>query len=520
MFFSRNSSKINLLIFIVALYHFSIVKSEEVRQQKVVVKVQAAASNPPGKNFGCPGPNNNGDKDGNLAISDEKYLHSWENGKRPPLSTLKMVCKDLSDLKTGDFVFITVQGKEEVYELAGTDFGKEGSVYKVERNGDTFAFKHPSTTGFLFFNSLSYYVGVKKDSDVLDMFQTFDSNETSFKLCYHQKLNGFVMKNSSNDKCLTVCEKLFGHSPCFRKDQCAAIRIYKIQAYCLQRQKPIESKSNNKSTKKEQLEKIKEKEALVNTAKASGRGQSTATAAQTPLTSVALDSYQKISGKFIPVREVRVNKIIIVHRRLPREKQPIVNAVVSSPEVIKSCTASFSPAQSYNTTGLPAPCPICQSKPCTCTLMQTTPIPIYNTSTSTVKVFVTSKPITKIVTSTMKVTVASSRIITQTIPTTISRVLTLTSKVQTTSTEKVSVTATKTIPLTLTSQALCETVTTSLTCTTTEKPIGTSSCTVGVETLTGTVRPVTETMIATSSAGTSFYPTLTCYTTETIDTYV
>lgn len=486
--------------------------AEEVKQQ-VVVKVQAPAQpDRLKKPFGCPGPSNGSERDGNGIPSDEKYLHSWENGKRPPLSTLKMVCKDLSDLKTGDFVFITVQGKEEVYELAGTDFGKEGSVYKVERTGDTFAFKHPSTSGFLFFNSPSYYVGVKKDSDSLDMFQAYDSTETSFKLCYHEKLNGFVMKNATNDKCLTVCEKLFGHSPCFRKDQCAAVRIYKIPAYCLQRQKTLESKANNKGTKKEQLEKIKQKEALVNTAKASGRGQSTATAGQIP-GQVASDQPTGPPGKFVPVREVRVHKKIIVHRKLPRDKKVPAPAIDAASSSAKSCTVSLTSSASSLPSKTSTLCTF-SAQPCTCSVVQTTSIPIATTSTSIVQVFVTPKPVVHFSSSVIKTTVTHVRYSTQTIPTTITQVVTTTSKVRVTVTEKVTVTSSKTTSVTVTAPASSEaTITTSMTVTTVY-PIQTEAI-ASVES-----SSVVETLTSPTLESSTLYPTVTCYTTETIDTYV
>ena len=513
--------KISLTTLVLFIWLGELAIAEEIRQQ-VVVKVQAPSlqqQDKTGKSFGCPGSGVSGERDANAISPDEKYLHSWENGKRPPLSTLKMVCKDLSDLKTGDYVFITVQGKEEVYELAGTDFGKEGSVYKVERIGDTFAFKHPSTSGFLFFNSPSYYVGVKRDSDALDMFQSYDNNETSFKLCYHEKLNGFVLKTVSNDKCLTVCEKLFGHSPCFRKDQCAAVRIYKIPAYCLQRQKTLESKANNKGTKKEQLEKIKQKEALVNTAKASGRGQSTATAGQMP-NQVATEQSQGVdSSKFIPVREVRVNKKIIVHRKLPRDKQQPVQAEGVPTTATKSCTVSIVPVKSSTTTPVSTSCTFtaqpctCSAKPCTCSVTKTTSAPPCTTSTSTVKLFITPKPLVQFVTSIIKSTVTSTRYSTQVIPTYVTHVVTSTSKIRTTITEKVCVTSTKTKSLTVTAVSEA-TATSSMTVTTSTSPIITEMM------LGGEVMPIPETMISFVSESSTLYPTVTCYTTETIDTYV
>jgi hypothetical protein len=262
----------------------------------------------------------------------EKYLHSWDSGKKPPLSTLKMVCKDLSDLKTGDYVYITVQGKDEVYELAGTEFGHEGSVYKVERNKDTFSFKHPATSGFLFFTNPSYYIGVKKDSDLLEMFHNTEGQETAFNLQFHEKLNGFVMKNLTDGKCMSVGDKLFGHTPTFRKDQCAAVRFYKIPAYSLQKTNTPQVKPTDKTTKEEQLKKIKEeKEAVINAAKSVGRGQSTALAPTV--------AQEKAAASAAP-REVKLIKKVILHKKAHKQQSQMASKCTSG--VTTSSVAAIS----------------------------------------------------------------------------------------------------------------------------------------------------------------------------------
>ena len=278
----------------------------------------------------------------------EKYLHSWDSGKKPPLSTLKMVCKDLSDLKTGDYVYITVQGKDEVYELAGTEFGHEGSVYKVERSKDVFSFKHPATSGFLFFTNPSYYIGVKKDSDLLEMFHNTEGQETAFNLLFHEKLNGFVMKNLTDGKCMSVGDKMFGHTPTFKKDQCAAVRFYKIPAYSLQKTNLPRVKPTDKTTKEEQLRKIKEeKEAVINTAKSLGRGQSTALAPSVAEQKAA----STVATTSPPPREVKLIKKVIVHKKPHKEPLPAADS---------TCTVTASPATTI------VPVCKCMKADCTC----------------------------------------------------------------------------------------------------------------------------------------------------------
>lgn len=338
---------------------------------------------------------------------EKEYIHNWETGTKPPLSTLKMVCNNLKELKSGDFVYITVQDKENLYELAGVDFEKEGSVYKVERTGEKFAFKHPASTGFLFFNSPSYYIGVRKDSDVLDMFHNNEGCETSFTLIYHEKLNGFVMKNCCDNKCLTVCDRFFGRGPCFRHDKCAAVRIYKIPAYSYERKAAAKKTKPVTAKKEEAVAKKKTKDDAISAAKSAGRGNSASLSTKDDAASTG----NKEAADVRPTSPtVKINKKVIVHRKLPRKKAHKKQFVTVDTSVIVSLSTTVCSAASTAATATTNSSSTTSSCVSELTTSSTAPGASTRVQTSITTLFVTSTlcaskpPATSVVKSTIALT--------------------------------------------------------------------------------------------------------------------
>lgn len=166
--------------------------------------------------------------------TDEPYVRNWQSNNSPPLESLEPVNSRLTNLKSGDYVLIRVQGKNTIHELCGVTLAKEheGSIYRVYKHRDgTYSFRFPQSSSFFgFFNTPSYFVG-KGTSNNLEM--TYDPAApcARFMLTYHEKLNGFVLSESSGPRCLSINQWTFGKFACFDLKKCAAVRIFRVPAY-------------------------------------------------------------------------------------------------------------------------------------------------------------------------------------------------------------------------------------------------------------------------------------------------